>query len=127
MSCPETTNKLSLEEILSDEALENTPSWWAALAPLSRARGRWCFHEPDGLPQPRQRARCWGVVDVKDEQHKDEEVERHNKSSLFKVQAGPHTEGWKNFALKTTNQLYQLPMPQAHNHDQVISCTQRAR
>jgi len=48
------------------------------------------------------------------------ELERHNKSSLFKVQPGPHTEAWKHFALKTTNQVFNhVPEPQIKKADQI--------
>ena len=43
----------------------------------------------------------------------DDHLERHNKSSLFKVTPGPHTEAWKWFALKTTNQALNH-VPEAH-------------
>ena len=101
--------KLQLKLVLTDEAQIELSGWWASLPAKQRARGRWCFHEPSGLPQPRQRVRyTLPVVQVPDLM--DDEMERHNKTQIFKTSPGPHVEAWKAFALKTTNQV--------HNHVQ---------
>jgi len=105
--------------VLNDEALANISGWWATLPAIGRARGRWCFHEPTGLPQPRQRAR-YQMPMVAEPELIEDALERHNKSSLFKVQPGPHTEAWKSFALKTTNQVFNhVPEPQLKKADQI--------
>lgn len=114
---------LSLEEVVHDEAALHLTGWWTALSAVARARGRWVFIEPEGLPQPRQRA-CYELSEMKEllNVRSDDKLERHNRSSLFKIPPGPHIEGWKNFALKTTNQVYQLPMPELQNKDKVSKC-----
>ena len=48
---------LLIQDLLKDEHLVHIGAWWAALPVVARARGRWVFHEPDGLSHPRQRAR----------------------------------------------------------------------
>ena len=114
-----TKELLDLNEVLADEPLKHISGWWASLPALARARGRWCFHEPEGLLQPRQRAR-FTLKAVCEPDLMEDELEMHNKSSLFKTQPGPHTVAWKNFALKTTNQVYNhVPEPQLKKADQV--------
>lgn len=116
----EENQKLDLRQLLTDEAFADVPSWWSRLSSINRARGRWCFLEPEGLPMPRQRARyeLKPVVDVTDME--DDSLERHNKTSIFKVLSGEHNEAWKNFCLKSTNQIFcAVPEPRLHNEAKI--------
>jgi len=105
-----TERLLKLDDLLKDEHLPFVGDWWAHLPVVGRARGRWVFIEPEGLPYPRQRARRELLdVDNLDELDLPEEsnVARHNKSQHFKPVKGVALQHWKTFCLRSTNQEYQ--------------------
>lgn len=106
---------LLIQDLLKDEHLVHIGAWWAALPVVARARGRWVFHEPDGLSHPRQRARR-EILDVPSlddlDLPEDQNVERHNKSQHFRALKGPGLHAWKEFCLRSTNQEFQkVPEP----------------
>jgi len=108
--------RFDLRDLLKDEHHHEIGPWWAGLPVVGRARGRWVFIEPEGLSYPRQRARreILDVPSVDDLDIPDEDaaVERHNKCQHFKPLKGPQLHAWKQFALRTTNQVYQkVPEP----------------
>jgi len=92
---------------------------------IGRARGRWVFIEPQGIPgmpaaMPRQRVRRSLPLTNAADMPELDMSERHNKSSINQVAAGPHLEQWKEVALKTTTEtLSFVPKPAIRNGDEV--------
>ena len=108
--------RFDLHDLLKEEHHHEIGPWWAGLPVVGRARGRWVFVEPEGLNYPRQRARreILNVPSVDDLDIPDEDatVERHNKCQHFKPLKGPQLHAWKQFALRSTNQVFQkVPEP----------------
>jgi hypothetical protein len=112
---------LDLKELLKEEHHHALGKWWCSISVIQRARGRWVFHEPEGLPFPRQRARneildeaTLGVAleDLQLPMDANEGVERHNICQWAPDIKGEPLQAWKSFALKSTNQVFQkVPEP----------------
>jgi len=109
---------LDLKVLLKDESHPELAAWFCGLSVVNRARARWVFIEPEGLPYPRQRARR-ELLEIThlDELDlvgpaQDEGVERHNKCQWAPAIKGEPLQAWKQFALRTTNQEFQkVPEP----------------
>jgi len=116
---------LDLRTILSAATYAETEMWWSALPVIGRSRGRWVFVEPAGIPgmpaaAPRQRVRRQLPIVATGDAPDVVMTERHNKSSINQVAAGPHLDAWKEVALKTTNQtLMRVPKPPIRNAEEV--------
>ena len=108
---------LTLTELIKPEHAAEISPWWVSLSVIQRSRGRWVFHEPKGLPYPRQRVRREVLGDVArldDLNIPDDEstVERHNICQWAPDIKGEPLEAWKSFALKSTNAVFQkVPEP----------------
>ena len=94
-----------LEELVTDAVFAEVGNWWANLPVVGRARGRWVFVEPNGLPLPRQRARR-EILPTVPKVDTEGLTEKHNASTHFKPLSGEALNGWKSFCLQTTNQAY---------------------
>jgi len=104
------TSLLKLEKLLKPDVFEQVPKWWAQLSAIARARGRWVFEEPDGLPYPRQRVIHEFVTgDVSDVAHEPPDMSSENQAwqvspALARQLKGPTLDAWKKMAHTTTNQ-----------------------
>jgi len=112
---------IELKDLLKEEHHGELGAWWRKISVIQRARGRWVFNEPEGLPYPRQRVRNemmdaakqgMALDDLALPMSGDDGVERHNKCQWAPDIKGAPLEQWKSFALRSTNQVFQkVPEP----------------